>query len=124
MASVTKPKADSNYCLAELYETSQDMKGLAERLFREAAELYSHSLGMDHPQMKEAFERADAAHNNATMCNISIKLVTETEDSPTISIYPVDPFSSHSHLVMIQSKLLPSPVPQAPCNANRPLPQL
>ena len=69
---VAKPEADSKYCLAELYEASQDMKGEAEGLFREAAELYSRSLGMDHPQTKEAFERADAAHNNATMGNMSI----------------------------------------------------
>ena len=69
---VTKPKANSNYCLAELYETSQDMKGEAERLFREAAELYSRSLGMDHPQTKEAFERADAARNNASLGMIGI----------------------------------------------------
>ena len=64
---VTKPKADSNYCLAELYEASQDMKGEAERLFREAAELYSCSLGMDHPQTKDALERADTAHDNAAV---------------------------------------------------------
>ena len=70
---VTKPKADSNYCLAELYETSQDMRGEAERLFREAAELYSHSLGMDHPQTMEALERADAAKNNAAMGKVSIQ---------------------------------------------------
>ena len=69
---VTKPEANSKFCLAELYETSQDMKGKAERLFREAAELYSRSLGMDHPQTKEAVERADAAYDNAAMGNIGI----------------------------------------------------
>lgn len=61
---VAKPEADSNYCLAELCEISKDQKGEeTERLFRKAAELYSHALGKDHPQTKEAFERAKAAHS-------------------------------------------------------------
>lgn len=69
---VAKPEADSKYCLAELYEISEDKKGEAGSLFRKAAELYSHALGMDHPQTKEAFERADAAHNDAAMGRMSI----------------------------------------------------
>lgn len=69
---VAKPEADSKYCLAELYEISEDKKGEAERLFRKAAELYSHALGNDHPQTREAFERADAAPNDAAMGRMSI----------------------------------------------------
>lgn len=69
---VAKPEADSKYCLAELYEISKDRKGEAGRLFRQAAELYSYSLGEDHPQTKEAFERAEAAQNNAAVGKMSI----------------------------------------------------
>lgn len=70
---VAKPEADSKYCLAELlYEISEDDKGEAERLFREAAVLYSQALGKYHPQTKEAFERADAAHNDAATGRMSI----------------------------------------------------
>lgn len=69
---VAKPEADSKYCLAELYGTSEDKNGEAERLFREATELYAHALGKDHPQTKEAFERADAAHNDAATGRMSI----------------------------------------------------
>lgn len=46
---VAKPKADSKYCLADLYESSDDKICEAEHLFREAGELYSHALGKDHP---------------------------------------------------------------------------
>ncbi|KAL8910847.1 MAG: hypothetical protein Q9171_003885 [Xanthocarpia ochracea] len=60
-----KPEADSQYCLAELFEISEDKRDEAQDLFRKAANLYSHALGEDHPQTKQAFERADAAHNNA-----------------------------------------------------------
>ncbi|KAL8859442.1 MAG: hypothetical protein Q9178_004120 [Gyalolechia marmorata] len=60
---VAKPEADTKYCLAELYEISEDKKDEGQPLFRKAAELYSHALGEDHPQTKQAFERADAAHN-------------------------------------------------------------
>ena len=69
---VAKPEADSKYCLAELYELSADKRGEAERLFREAAVLYSHALGKDHPQRTEALERADAAHNNAAIGRMDI----------------------------------------------------
>jgi len=69
---VAKPEADTKYCLADLYETLEDKKGEAEHLFREAAELYSHALGKDHPQTREAFERADAAHNSAGMAKVGI----------------------------------------------------
>ena len=69
---VAKPEADSKYCLAELYEISEDKQGEAEILFRKAAELYSHAFGKGHPQAKEAFERANAAHNNAGVGRISI----------------------------------------------------
>ncbi len=62
---VAKPEADSKYCLAELYEISEDKKDEAQHLYRKAAEIYSHALGKDHPQTEQAFERADAAHNNA-----------------------------------------------------------
>ena len=69
---VAKPEADSKYCLADLHESSKDKKGEAERLFREAAELYSLGLGNDHPQTLEAFERADAAHNDAGMAKMGV----------------------------------------------------
>lgn len=48
------------------------MKGEAGRLFREAAELYSSSLGVDHLQTKEAFERADAARTMVTLGRMSM----------------------------------------------------
>lgn len=69
---VAKPEADSKYCLAGLYEISEDRKGEAERLLQKAAELYSHALGKDHPQTKEALERADAAHSGAAIGRMSI----------------------------------------------------
>lgn len=63
---VAKPEADSNYCLAAIHEDSEDKRSEAEHLCREAAELYSHALGKDHPQMVDAFKRADAAHRSST----------------------------------------------------------
>ena len=76
---VAKPEADSKYCLAGLYEISKDKEGEAERLFSEAAKLYSHALGKDHPQTKEAFERANAAHNDVLMRRMSVSKVADTE---------------------------------------------
>ncbi len=64
---VAKPEADSKYCLADIYETSENTTGRVEHLFREAAKLYSHALGPNHPQTVDAFQRADAAHNHESM---------------------------------------------------------
>ena len=61
---VAKPEADSKYCLADIYEDSADKKSEAEHLFQEAAELYSHALGKDHPQTVDAFKRAEAARDD------------------------------------------------------------
>ncbi len=64
---VAKPEADSKSCLANLSEP-----GEAERLFQEAAKLYSLALGKDHPQTKEAFGEKDAAHINAGVGRVSL----------------------------------------------------
>ena len=61
---VAKPEADSKYCLADIYEDSEDKRSEAEHLFREAADLYSHALGKDHPQTVDAYKRADAVSRN------------------------------------------------------------
>jgi len=74
---VAKPEADSKYCLADIYEASEDKKGEAEHLFREAAVLYEHALGKEHPQTKDAYQRADAAHNYTGMSKMSVG-----EDAP------------------------------------------
>ncbi len=70
---VGEPEAGSKRCLAKLLdEFSEDDNGEAERLVRKAAVLYSHALGEDHPQTKEAFERVDAACNDVAMGRMRI----------------------------------------------------
>lgn len=69
---VAKPEADSKYCLADLCEMSEGEKAKAEHLFQEAAELYVHALGKDHPQTREAFERADGTCIHASVDKLSI----------------------------------------------------
>ena len=74
---VAKPEADSKYCLADIYEASEGKKGEAEHLFREAAVLYEQALGKEHPQTRDAYQRADAARNNTGMSKMSVG-----EDAP------------------------------------------
>lgn len=69
---VAKPEADSKYCLADIYEFSEDRSRDSERVSRDAAKLYEYALGKGHSQTKEAYMRADKAVNSAGVGSMKI----------------------------------------------------
>lgn len=48
--------------------------------------LYSHALGKDHPQTKEAFERADVPQKDAAMGRMSISYAADAEDKSSVCV--------------------------------------
>ena len=58
---VAKPEADSKFVLADILEGVEKRRREAEGLFMDAAALYEHELGREHPQTREALERAERA---------------------------------------------------------------
>ena len=69
---VAKSEGDSKYCLATIYEMSEDMMTEAEPLFRQAAALYEHALGKTHPQTEEAYHRAEDSRNLTKIAELKV----------------------------------------------------